>query len=152
MPLSAIKKVVKPVQPLVKQAESAPERRIFEPSEGPEDERASSSSGQSGVAAGVVGAPPPPPLPTENRARLLADAVARIRSARRYPELARRREIEGRVRVAFTVAPDGRVERISVKRSADPLLDEAACDAVRRAAPLPPIGNAEIEIDFHLAD
>lgn len=87
-----------------------------------------------------------------DRASLLSDALARIRAQRRYPELARRREIEGRVRVAFHVGGDGRVDRAVVRAGADPLLDDAALDAVRRAAPLPPIGDAEVELDFRLTD
>lgn len=87
-----------------------------------------------------------------DRARLVAEALARIRAQRRYPELARRREIEGRVRVSFRVGNDGRVEQVAVRAGADPLLDDAAVEAVRRAAPLPPIGDAEVELDFRLTD
>ncbi len=83
----------------------------------------------------------------------LADLVARIRAHRRYPELARRRGIEGTVVLRFSVRPDGRVAALEVIGSADPALDEAARDAVLDAAPLPPVeGPVELPIAFALHD
>lgn len=85
-----------------------------------------------------------------DRQALIATALARIRAHRHYPELARRRGIEGTVGIAFHVAPDGEVSDLAVRHSADPALDQAALDAVRKAAPLPPLGAVEVELDFHL--
>ncbi len=85
-----------------------------------------------------------------DRNQLIARALARIRSERHYPELARRRGIEGTVHIAFFVGADGQPRQITVLRGADPLLDEAAREAVQRAAPLPPLGAAELDLDFRL--
>jgi protein TonB len=82
----------------------------------------------------------------------VALALERIRAARHYPELARRRGIEGVVRVGFVVDETGRVDRVELRQGVDALLDEAACEAVRRAAPLPPLGEVEVTLDFHLAE
>jgi protein TonB len=79
------------------------------------------------------------------------ELLARIRAARRYPELARRRELEGIVRVSFVVGGDGHPRDVHATHGADPLLDEAAIDAVKRAAPLPVVdGPVEVELDFRL--
>lgn len=48
----------------------------------------------------------------------------------RYPELASDSRIEGRVIITFVVEPDGSVSNVTVSRSVDPLLDEAAKEAV----------------------
>ena len=82
----------------------------------------------------------------------LAEILARIRAARRYPELARRRGIEGTVRLSFTVLGPG-APVVTVIRGADPALDEAAREAVLAAAPLPAIDGAlEVELVFRLTD
>ena len=51
-----------------------------------------------------------------------------------YPSRALRREIEGTVGVAVTVNAEGRVASCRVTRSADPVLDQAACDDITRYA------------------
>jgi protein TonB len=87
-----------------------------------------------------------------DRAGLIARLLARVRAARRYPELARRRELEGTVRIGFMVAPDGHPLGLRVVHSADPVLDEAARDAVERAAPLPLVeGPIEVDLEFQLS-
>jgi protein TonB len=67
----------------------------------------------------------------------------RIRQAvdahKHYPRMARRLGEEGRVVVAFTVEADGRLAEVRVvESSGSELLDEAALQAVRDAAPFPP--------------
>ena len=85
--------------------------------------------------------------------RLLALVRSKIRSHRRYPELARRRGIEGKVEVSFRILSDGRVSELMVRRGADPMLDEAALAAVRAASPLPPFPEPlTVELDFGLED
>jgi protein TonB len=82
---------------------------------------------------------------------LVKELLAKVRGARRYPELARRREIEGTVRVAFTVGVDGKPVGLKVVRGVDALLDDAAREAVERAAPLPRLdGPVEIDLEFAL--
>ncbi|MCF8077648.1 MAG: TonB family protein [Desulfobacterales bacterium] len=55
-----------------------------------------------------------------------------------YPSAARARQVEGRVTVRFTIAPDGSVRSAEVvKSSKKGILDEAALDAVRKSSPFP---------------
>jgi len=67
----------------------------------------------------------------------------RIRQAvdahKHYPRMARRLGVEGRVVLAFTLRADGRLAGVRVAESSgSELLDEAALQAVRDAAPFPP--------------
>ncbi|WP_173931008.1 energy transducer TonB [Chelativorans sp. Marseille-P2723] len=65
---------------------------------------------------------------------------AKLRRAQRYPPEARRDRVQGEAHVAFTISRDGSVGSITVVRSSGvPLLDQAAVETVRRAAPFPPI-------------
>ncbi len=48
----------------------------------------------------------------------------------RYPELAAENGIQGRVFISFVVEPNGNVSNVTVTRSVDPLLDDAAKEAV----------------------
>jgi TonB family protein len=85
--------------------------------------------------------------------KLIAEAREKIRAQKHYPELSRRRGVEGTVALAFRVRADGSVAELTVRRGADPALDEAAREAVLRAVPLPPLpGTVEIEVDFRLQD
>ena len=62
----------------------------------------------------------------------------RIESRKKYPDSARKRQIEGNVKVEFTVATDGNVSDIKIlKTSRHPDLDQAALLAVKDAAPFP---------------
>lgn len=83
----------------------------------------------------------------------------KIDSRKKYPESAKSRHIEGRVKVGFVITPDGHVSSIRiVKNSRLKCLDAAALNAVRDAAPFPrpptdflkkPL-NIEITIVFEL--
>jgi protein TonB len=48
----------------------------------------------------------------------------------RYPDIAAENGIQGRVFISFVVEPNGVVSNVTVTRSVDPLLDEAAKEAV----------------------
>ncbi|OPZ52371.1 MAG: Gram-negative bacterial tonB protein [Bacteroidetes bacterium ADurb.BinA012] len=48
----------------------------------------------------------------------------------RYPELASENGIQGRVYITFVVEPSGNVSNVTVSRSVDQLLDDAAKEAV----------------------
>jgi protein TonB len=62
----------------------------------------------------------------------------KIESRKKYPEAARSSHKEGRVRVRFTVNPDGRVIAVQVtKSSGHQMLDQAALNTVRDASPFP---------------
>jgi len=64
--------------------------------------------------------------------------VAKLRRAKRYPSKARRRSLAGTAHVAFTISRSGAVSAIRLTRSSGhALLDQAALDMVRRAAPMP---------------
>jgi protein TonB len=59
-----------------------------------------------------------------------------VDSHKRYPPLARRRGLSGTTIVAFRLAADGALARLSVEQSSgSSLLDEAALAAIREAAP-----------------
>jgi protein TonB len=108
-------------------------------------------AGNPGPGSGGIGSGPPaaPAAPTIDKALLRQ----RIREHRRYPELARRRGIEGVVGLHFQVRSDGSVADLAVTRSADESLDEAAREAVLAAAPLPPVaGVVEIDLEFRLRE
>lgn len=66
--------------------------------------------------------------------------VARLRRALRYPREAERERLRGEVRVGFTIISNGAVGNVRVVRSSgSPVLDRAAVETVRRAAPFPAI-------------
>jgi len=62
----------------------------------------------------------------------------RIESRKRYPETAKANGIEGRVKIHFILAADGRVRELSVVQGApESALNRAALEAVEKAAPFP---------------
>jgi protein TonB len=66
--------------------------------------------------------------------------VSKLRRALRYPAEAKRKKLRGEVQVAFTVSAGGGVGGVRVVRSSgSPVLDKAAVETVRRAAPFPAI-------------
>ncbi len=84
----------------------------------------------------------------------------KIHSAKLYPDSARERQIEGRVRVQFILKADGSLSDVSiVKSSRHRNLDNAALKAVKKASPFPrppsflftPPVTLQISILFELA-
>lgn len=68
---------------------------------------------------------------------------AKLRRSLRYPSEARRKRIRGEVHVSFTVSRSGGVGGVRLARSSgSPVLDNAALETVRRAAPFPEIPAA----------
>ncbi|OCW56956.1 TonB family protein [Hoeflea olei] len=66
--------------------------------------------------------------------------ASKLRRSLRYPNEAKRRGVRGDVVVSFVVSANGGVSGIRIARSSgSPVLDGAAADAVRRAAPFPQI-------------
>lgn len=62
----------------------------------------------------------------------------RIERHKKYPDIARTRQIEGRVTVRFAITPDGDIKGSKiVKTSGHNHLDEAALTAVKLSAPFP---------------
>lgn len=67
----------------------------------------------------------------------------KIESKKRYPLAARKSRTEGRVGVKMTILKDGRLERIEITESSGyVILDKAALESVRRAAPFPSLPEA----------
>ncbi len=62
----------------------------------------------------------------------------RINQMKTYPEAARSRHLQGRVKVAFVLASDGSISGLKlVKRSRHRSLNTAALEAVKKAVPFP---------------
>ncbi len=116
--------------------------------------------------------PPVPVVPSENetpgvlertagavadaRARFLAQVVARIQKAKRYPAKARRAGMEGTARVEFMLSARGKVISVRlIASSGYASLDGEALAMIRRAAPYPKIpeelGLAEIKLALPIA-
>ena len=66
--------------------------------------------------------------------------ASKLRRALRYPAEAKRRKLRGQAQVSFVVSASGGVGSIRVVLSSgSPILDKAAIETVRRAAPFPAI-------------
>ncbi len=62
----------------------------------------------------------------------------RVHSFKEYPEFAKSRHIDGKVKVQFVLAEDGSISNLTiVKSSRHKSLDNAALEAVRKASPFP---------------
>jgi protein TonB len=94
------------------------------------------------------------PVPVDPCPAAAARVRRRIDAEKRYPPLARRRGVVGSVDVAFETGLDGALRSATVRRSSgSALLDEAALDAVRRAAPFAAPGCAfTVPVNFVLTD
>lgn len=63
----------------------------------------------------------------------------KIEGNKKYPTVARKRQVEGRVKVRFVIESDGSVSDLRLSDgSRHGMLDEAALEAVRASAPFPP--------------
>jgi protein TonB len=93
---------------------------------------AASGSGQQASAAGNAAVSNYP-----------GQVVSRLRRALRYPGEARRERLRGEVHVSFSVSANGGVASARVVRSSGhQVLDQAALETIRRAAPFPAIPAA----------
>ncbi|AFL53420.1 protein TonB [Sinorhizobium fredii] len=100
--------------------------------DGAENAAASNAKGEKGATARQAGNAAVSNYPGKVRSKL--------NRAFRYPSEAKRQRLRGVAHVRFTVASGGGVASVSLAKSAgSPILDEAALDAVRRAAPFPAI-------------
>ncbi|MFA7096579.1 MAG: TonB family protein [Gammaproteobacteria bacterium] len=89
----------------------------------------------------AVQAPPAPvaqaPVATPaERERYLAQLLSHIERSKFYPTSARRRGLEGVVKVSFVLLADGRIRDLAVS-GAHSILEKAAAEAMRQALPLP---------------
>lgn len=85
---------------------------------------------------------------------ILAQIRAKIERAKRYPRAARRMKIEGRPTVLFQINSDGSVKYVKLaKTSGNGILDKAALETVRDAAPLPYYENPiTLKIKYELRE
>lgn len=77
----------------------------------------------------------------------------KLTRAIRYPAEARRQGLRGVAHVSFTVTSGGGVARVGITKSAgSPVLDQAALETVRRAAPFPaiPAGAGRDRWEFNI--
>jgi TonB family protein len=69
---------------------------------------------------------------------LLAKIRKKIARNKRYPRIAKEKNIAGKVKLGFKITEEGALEYVKVvKSSGSDLLDKAAVSAVRKAEPLP---------------
>jgi protein TonB len=112
------------------------------------------SAGGSAAAAPTAAAAPA--VPAAAPASPAPDAIAvraAVADAIRYPRAARAQGLQGTVAVRFRIAPGGAAEELEVVVSAGAILDAAAVDAVRRAAPFAsPPGWVRVPVIFSLHD
>jgi protein TonB len=85
---------------------------------------------------------------------ILSKIRNKIEGARYYPPEARRQRLEGKSSVSFEIAEDGSVSNLAITRSSgNPLLDDAALETIRRAAPFPYYeGPINLALKFSLSD
>ncbi len=77
----------------------------------------------------------------------------KIHNVKEYPESARSRHIQGRVKVKFVLLADGSLKEVQVvKSSRHRNLDEAAVNAVKKAAPFPkpPVSLFKTPVTFQI--
>ncbi|MEL0586689.1 MAG: TonB family protein [Candidatus Thiodiazotropha sp. (ex. Lucinoma kazani)] len=95
-------------------------------------------------------APPPRAQPQVNlRERFLAKLLARIEEKKYYPSIARRRNLEGDIKVSFKLECDGKVAQLAITGQHN-LLRKAAGKAVDAAQPLPEIPS-QIKCPMHIS-
>lgn len=89
-------------------------------------------------------------------ARYVETIRARVQARKRYPPLARKRAVEGRVLARLAIRADGRLSTVEFEGDVAPLLRRATDDAIRSAEPYPapPAGAITIElpVDYSLRD
>ncbi|MDI6794328.1 MAG: energy transducer TonB [bacterium] len=78
-----------------------------------------------------------------------------IEQAKIYPGFARKKGIEGKVKVRFTILSDGKVEEIEIiEPSGSKLLDRAASRTIKRAALFPPLpeetGEKQLQMQINI--
>jgi protein TonB len=84
--------------------------------------------------------PPPKQIATEGIPTDYVNQVyARINGNTQYPREAKQRRQQGKVGYRLTLSPQGALLNVEIQSSGNDVLDDAARDAIRRAAPFPPL-------------
>lgn len=80
--------------------------------------------------------------------------LSAIEKAKTYPFIARKKKLEGTVVAEFMININGFPERIIIKKSSGyEILDDAAMNIIKKAAPLPKTDrNIEVPITFSLKE
>jgi protein TonB len=102
----------------------------------------------------VAVVPPPPAVIRRPEADYVGTLLGWLERYKDYPRAARLRRIEGTAVVRLAILADGRVGSLSLARgSGHPVLDDAAIEMVRRAAPLPrpPAGPIDLDVPIVFA-
>jgi protein TonB len=84
--------------------------------------------------------------------RYLARVRRQIEEAKRYPAVARRNRLEGRVAVSFELSRSGEALHLELRHADHPVLAEAALLAVRSASPFGelPDGEEQVRVEVPL--
>ena len=128
----------RPERTVVAEKPPAPKPAEQKPAAPPPSAPTASSSAARSGGAGGGGAAQTAGKAAESAYR--AQVAAKLARSKFYPNAARRDRLTGRATVRFTLNASGRVTAVKVVRSAGSrILDDAAVDMVRRAAPYPPI-------------
>jgi len=121
-------KVLKPVETVQEVAKAEPEQVELKPETQPMQQAASAPSESAPqINEGVI---------QREREQYLSNVMAHIEQHKWYPKAARRRGIEGEVRVRFTLLPDGSAKALIVENGPE-MLVSAARKAVEKATPMP---------------
>ena len=120
------------------QKTATPKPKTAKSSGGRGGKQATSSS--KGASKGVVTAKKQTRAGNAEVSNYPGKVASKLRRALRYPKAARKDRLKGQAVVSFTVAANGSVSSIRIVRSSGSLiLDNAALEAVHRAAPFSPI-------------
>lgn len=111
------------------------------------------------AAPGAPAAPPSPAAPPRPRnigmegipSDYVAQVYARIdkSAAGHYPRIAKMQQLQGRIVYRLTLAPDGTLLKYEIRTSGESILDEAAVETIKAAAPypkLPDLGGATYQL------
>jgi protein TonB len=97
---------------------------------------------------------PPKAQPKANHLEIyLAKVMSSIEQKKRYPTLARRKNIQGRVKVSFKLACDGKITELDISGSHN-LLRKATNKAIKAAHPFPKMPeelNCPLPVSYAMA-
>jgi TonB family protein len=147
-PMNALKSEPDPIHPLVDPIQSQSDTSSGRPTAQTPRQYASNETLETQLAALPRQPTSPNPYEPEDntvdlgnlRGLFTGKVRQRISNAKYYPRIARRRGMEGRPIVAFTLDKNGRLLQAALAQTSGyQLLDQAALEAVQQAAPYPEI-------------
>lgn len=147
-----------PIEPEPRPPESAPTEMLaaVDPAASSNDARPDGEISGASDSADLPSTRPSTEDEPNRLARYVEAVRERIEARKRYPSMARKRAVEGRVVARVAIRADGRVSAVEFDGGAPALLRRATDDAIREAAPYPapPAGALTIElpVDYSLRD